>query len=126
VLQNVDLMLSAIDVIDRKLHVAGLKPLKEMSETGQFVSGGRFVHAQSFTGPVLGVFFRSPRSQTAADHKYDQDGKKYRQFQVVRHAYSPSPALRAGSKTPAFALGKGLRDAPRRRELARIASAPLD
>ena|ERR1700692_3053998 len=71
------------------------------------VSGGRFVHAQSFTGPVLGVFFRSPCNQTAADHKYDQDGKKYRQFQVVRHAYSPSPALRAGSKTPAFALGRG-------------------
>jgi hypothetical protein len=27
-----------------------------MAETGEFVSGGRFVHAQSLTGPVLGVF----------------------------------------------------------------------
>jgi hypothetical protein len=49
-------MLSAINVIDCKLHVAGLKLLEEMAETGEFVSGGRFVHAQSLTGPVLGVF----------------------------------------------------------------------
>jgi hypothetical protein len=52
VLQDVDLMLSAIYAIDSKFHVAGLKPLKEMAETGEFVSGGGFVHAQSFTGPV--------------------------------------------------------------------------
>jgi hypothetical protein len=57
VLQDVDLMLSAIYAIDSKFHVAGLKPLKEMAETGEFVSGGRFVHAQSFTGPVLGFIF---------------------------------------------------------------------
>jgi hypothetical protein len=57
VLQDVDLMLRSINAIDRKLHVAGLKPFKEMAENGEFVSGGRFVHAQSFTGPVLDVFF---------------------------------------------------------------------
>jgi hypothetical protein len=59
VLQDVDLMLRSINAVDRKLHVAGLKPFKEMAETGEFVSGGRFVHAQSFTGPVLDVFFRA-------------------------------------------------------------------
>jgi hypothetical protein len=70
VLQDADLMLSAIYAIDTKFHVAGLKPLKEMAETGEFVSGGRFVHAQSFTGPVLGFIFgarvtRQPQTTNA-------------------------------------------------------------
>lgn len=52
-------MLSAINVIDRKLHFARLKSLKEIAETGEFVNGGRFVHSQSFAGPMLGVFFEA-------------------------------------------------------------------
>jgi hypothetical protein len=69
VLEDVDLMLSAINAIDRKLHVARLKPLQEMAKPGEFVSGERF-HAQSFTGPVLDVFFgarvtRQPQTTNA-------------------------------------------------------------
>jgi hypothetical protein len=70
VLEDVDLMLSAINAIDYKLHVARLKPLEEMAKSGEFVSGGRFVHAQPFTGPVLDVFFgtrvtRQPQTTNA-------------------------------------------------------------
>jgi hypothetical protein len=53
VIQDVDLMPSAINVIDHKLHVAGFKSFEEMAETSEFVSGRRFVHTKSFTGPVL-------------------------------------------------------------------------
>ena len=70
VLEDVDLMLSAINAIDCKLHVARLKPLQEMAKSGEFVSGGRFVHAQPFTGPALDVFFgarvtRQPQTTNA-------------------------------------------------------------
>jgi hypothetical protein len=70
VLQDVDLMLSAINAIHRKLHVARFKPFQEMAKSGEFVSGGRFVHAQSFTEPVLDVFLgvrvtRQPQTTNA-------------------------------------------------------------
>jgi hypothetical protein len=39
------------------------------------------LRSESITGPVIDVLFRSPRSQTAADHKRDQDGNKYTKFQ---------------------------------------------
>ena len=46
-------MLSAINAIDRKLHVAGHKPLKEMAEPGEFVGGGRFLHEVMISSPLL-------------------------------------------------------------------------
>jgi hypothetical protein len=70
-----------------------------MAETGEFVSGGRFVHAQSFTGPVLDVFFRSSRRQAAYDHKRDQDSKKDSKFQRVLHAFLRRPRRVASSLT---------------------------
>jgi len=48
--QDVDLMLRAINAVDRKFQLARLKPLQKMAKSGEFVSGRRFVHAQSFTG----------------------------------------------------------------------------
>ena len=37
--------------------------------------------------------FRSPRRQTAYDHKRNQDGNKDSKFQLVHHAFSPSPCM---------------------------------
>jgi hypothetical protein len=44
--------------------------------------------------------FRSPRHQTAADHKRHQNGKKDSQLQIVRHAF-----LRVGEGR--FSQGRG-------------------
>jgi len=47
----------------------------------------------SFTGPVLRRLFRSPCSSAADNHKSDHCDKKDSQFQLVHHAYSPSPGM---------------------------------
>ena len=92
VLQDVDLMLHSINAIDRKLYVAGLKPFKEMAETGEFVGGRRFVHAQSFTGPVLDIFFgarvaRQPMTTNAirTARKIPNSSVSFMLFSVARH-----------------------------------------
>ena len=69
-------MQSAINAVARKLHVAKLKPLQKMAKSGEFVSGRKFVQSSILHRAGVKRLVRSPRNQTAADHKREQDGKK--------------------------------------------------
>src|SRR5271169_704967 len=67
----------------KKISAAGIAPAAQSAEPSP-----RGI--QSFTGSLLRSLFRSPRRQTAADHKCDHDGKKDSKF---HHAHSPSPRM---------------------------------
>jgi hypothetical protein len=107
VLQDFDLMLSAINAVDRKLHVARLKPLQEMAKSGEFVSGGRFVQSSILLRAGVKRLVRGPRNQTAADHKREQDGKKDSKFQIIGHTFLRRLRFTLDVKPRQFAPGRG-------------------
>ena len=68
-------------------HLAPAKNGHRQNRTGRFSRRAFALRRSVLHRASVRGLFRSPRHQTAADHKRQQDGNKDSQFQIVHHAF---------------------------------------